>query len=265
MRKHSKWIYFILIFTALTLLIPLLYVILLSFSGTGNTSIGQFTLDNYKQAYQSLNFFSMNINSLIISVTTILLSLWFSSMAAFALAKINIRLNNQLLGLFFLGLFMPGQVLIVPVYQVLTELNLIDLRLGLILYYVGSSMAFSIFFFNSQLKTFPKQLIEAAQIEGASWFTVYYKIVIPYLKPAIITIGIMNFIGYWNEMFYALIILQNPTKRTVTIEMIRLADKFQNNIPVLYAGLILGAIPIIIFYFIFQGKINQGENAGAVK
>lgn len=265
MRKHSKWIYITLILTALTLVIPLVYVVLLSFSGTGNSSLGEFTINNYIKVFQTVDFFQMNFNSLIISLTTVFLSLFLASMASFALAKIDFKYNTTLTAVFFLGLFMPGQVLIVPVYQVLTTLNLIDLRIGLILYYVGAAMAFSIFFFSSQLKSFPKQLIEAALIEGASWFTIYYKIVIPYLKPALITVGIMNFIGYWNEMFYALIMLQDPSKKTVTVEMIRLADKFQNNIPVLYAGLIMGAIPIIIFYTFFQNKINHGENAGAVK
>lgn len=265
MKNNNKLVYAMLIITALSLLIPLVYVILLSFSGTGNSTIGEFTIQNYTKVLSTLPFIRMNLNSLFISITTIVFSLFFASLAAFALAKIDIYFNEKITFLFFLGLFMPGQVLIVPVYQVLSNLNLIDLRLGLILYYIGSSMPFAIFFFSSQLKAFPSALIESAVLDGASWFRIYWKIAAPYLKPAVLTLGIMNFIGYWNEMFYAMIMLQNPAKRTVTVEMVKLADKYQNNIPVLYAGLILGAIPIIILYIVFHNKMSHGENAGAVK
>lgn len=265
MKKDNKLVYAILIVTALTLLIPLGYVILLSFSGNGDATLGNFTIDNYTKVLATLPFIKMNLNSLIISISTVVFSLFFASLAAFALAKIDIYINDKITFIFFIGLFMPGQVLIVPVYQVLSNLNLIDLRVGLILYYIGSSMAFAIFFFSSQLKAFPNALIESAVLDGASWLKIYWKIVLPYLKPAVLTLGIMNFIGYWNEMFYALIMLQNPMKRTVTVEMIKLADKYQNNIPVLYAGLILGAIPIILIYILFHKKMSHGESAGAVK
>lgn len=265
MTRNNKLIYYILILISLTLIIPFIYVILLSFSGTGSRSIGQFTLANYKLVLDKFDFIQMNTNSLFISLTSVLSSMLFASMAAFSLSKINIGINKKISTVFFLGMFMPGQVLIVPVYNVLTKLNLIDVQFGLILYYIGSSMAFAIFFFSSQLKSFPSQLIEAAQIEGANWFTIYRKIVVPYLKPALVTLGIMNFIGYWNEMFFAMLVLQSPEKRTVTAQMVRLSKQFQNNIPVLYAGLILGAIPIIILYLLTQDKINNGGSEGALK
>lgn len=263
--KQNNMIYYILIAVAMTLIIPFIYVILLSFSGTGSNQIGEFTLDNYKLVLDKFDFIQMNLNSLFISFLSVSMSLCFSTLAAFAIAKIDIKINSKIAMFFFLGMFMPGQVLIVPVYNVLTQLNLIDVRLGLVLYYIGSSMAFAIFFFLSQLKSFPTQLIEAAQIEGAGWGVIYRRIVLPYLRPAIITLGIMNFIGYWNEMFYAMLVLQSPDKRTVTAQMVRLSKQFENNIPVLYAGLILGAIPIIILYIMTQDKINAGGSEGAVK
>ncbi|MFV0344486.1 MAG: carbohydrate ABC transporter permease [Anaerocolumna sp.] len=265
MRKHSPIIYIFLIVTALSLIIPLLYVILLSFSGNGDKSIGNFTIENYVFIAQKYNFLKLYKNSLIVSISSLLLCITFSTMAAFALHKINFGFNKYITAIFFIGLLMPGQVLIVPVYQVIANIGLLDTRLGLILYYVGSGMPFAIFFIGAQVKSLPIQLLEAAKIEGASMFKVYRSIVLPYIKPAVVTLSIMNFIGYWNEMYYAMILLQNPDKKTLTAEMITLSKVFGNKFELLYAGLILAAVPIIIFYAFFHDKINYGENSGAVK
>lgn len=265
MRKHSPIIYLFLIITALSLIIPLLYVILLSFSGNGDKTIGNFTLDNYKFIAQRYDFLRLYKNSLIIATTSLVLCISFSTMAAYALHKVNFGFNKYITAIFFIGLLMPGQVLVVPVYQVIAKLGLLDTRMGLILYYVGSGMPFAIFFIGAQVKSLPVQLLEAAKIEGASMFKVYRSIVLPYIKPAVVTLAIMNFIGYWNEMYYAMILLQNPAKKTLTAEMITLSKTFGNKFEILYAGLILAAVPIIIFYAFFHDKINYGENAGAVK
>lgn len=265
MKKHNPLIYVFLIITALSLILPLLYVVLLSFSGNGDKSIGNFTLENYKFIAQRYDFLRLYKNSFIIASVSLILCLTCSTMAAFALHKINFKFNKYITALFFIGLLMPGQVLIVPVYQVVSKLGLLDTRIGLILYYVGSGMPFAIFFIGAQIKSLPLQLLEAAKIEGASLLRVYYSIVLPYIKPAIITLAIMNFIGYWNEMYYAMILLQNPAKKTLTAEMITVARTFGNRFEILYAGLMLAAVPIIIFYGFFHNRINYGENAGAVK
>lgn len=265
MKKHSPFIYVFLIITALSLIIPLFYVILLSFSGNGDKTFGNFTLENYQFIAQKYDFLKLYKNSLIIAGSSLVLCITISTMAAFSLHKINFGFNKYITALFFVGLLMPGQVLVVPVYQVIAKLGLLDTRLGLVLYYVGSGMPFAIFFIGAQIKSLPIQLLEAAKIEGASIFRVYWSIVLPYIKPAVVTLSIMNFIGYWNEMYYAMILLQNPAKKTLTAELITISKTFGNKFEILYAGLMLAAIPIIIFYAFFHDKINYGENAGAVK
>lgn len=266
-KIKENFIFYILVLITITVFFAIFYAVLVSFSVTDKVprSLSEFTIENYTEVIEQYNFLKMNINSLIITLTTVVSSVIIASMCAFALSKIDFFVNKYVIGIFFLGLFMPGQVLIVPIYQMIANLNLIDTRIGLILYYVASAMPFAIFLILANIKSMPKPLIESAFIDGASWFTIYKRIALPFLKPTLFTLAILNFLTYWNELFYGMMVLQDPNKRTVTVEMATLSAKYVNNESVLFAGLILGALPIVIFYLIFHKKIVKGGSEGAIK
>lgn len=267
MNTRQKFIYILLMLIAIITLLPFAYQIIMSLSTTNDfpTSISELTLDNYRFFLQDAQIFIKQLNTLIIATLSLIGSVLFASLAAFALTRITSKWAPLISGLIFLGLFMPGQVLIVPVYDMFVQLGLLNTRIGLILYYVGSAMPFAVFFLSVNFKSMPNSLVESAFVDGASWFTIYSKIAVPYVKPAIITLSFMNFIFFWNELFYALITLTDPSKQTITAYTSTMAIVYENNLPMLFAGLFLAAIPSFIFYVFFQRKIMKGENAGALK
>ncbi len=270
--KIGRSLVFIYLSTlAASTILPLVYMFLTTFKTkdqyiANNFSLPtSFNLDNYRFILSDFNFLQLAKNSTLISLGAIVLSLLVTSMAGYAVAKLKFR-GKKLLVLFIVsGMFMPGLVLILPVYQMLIKFNLVNSYLGLIIVYVASSVPFTTFMIVANLKGIPDAIIESAKIDGAGSWRVYWHIILPLLKPTLATVSILNFIGYWNELLTALIVLQDPAKKTVTIGVISLVNKFSSNVPLMYAGLFLSAIPVIVVFFIFMKQIINGVSSGAVK
>lgn len=260
-----------LVILAVSSIVPLLYMFLVTFK-TKEAHLQNmfalpqsFNLANYKYILSEFNFLQLTMNSIIVALGAILLSLLVTSMAGYSISKLKFSGKKLFTLLIISGMFMPGQVLILPVYQILIKLNLVNNYVGLIIFYVATSIPFTTFMIIANLRGVPNEIMESAKIDGASSWKIYTHMILPLLKPTLATVAILNFIGYWNELLYALILLQDPKMKTVTASIVSLVNKFSGNPPLLYAGLFLSAIPVIIIFFIFQKQITKGVSGGAVK
>lgn len=274
MKKHKTReiiIFVILSIIACVTIFPFLFMVLTTFKDRNEYLVSlfgwpeQFTFNNYKIVWDSFDFIGMTFNSFVITASAVFLSLLVTSMLGFALSKIQFSGKKLITALVVSGMFMPGQVLIIPVYNIMIKLGLVNTYLGLILFYVATSIPFATFLMIANLKNVPNELMESAKIDGASLFRVYRSIALPILMPALATAAILNFISYWNELLYAMVLLQQEEMRTITVGVTSLVNRFGGNTPLLYAGLLLSAIPVILIFFIFQKYLVKGVTGGAVK
>ena len=275
MRNTSKTaqvlVVVLLLILAVSTLLPILYMCEVTFLTKEEYMVNMFSLPsslslkNYRLVLENFNFLRMSFNSLLVSGFAVFFSLFLTSLTAYSLNKLQWRGKKFVIGLITVGMFMPGQVLILPVYQILINLNLVNSRLGLIAFYVALSIPFTVMMMLANIKSVSNEIIESASIDGAGHFRVYLSIVLPLLKPTLATAAILNFITNWNELLYAMILLQDEKLRTVTVSVVSMTNKFASNIPLLYAGLLLCALPVIVVYLVAQKQIIKGVSAGAVK
>ena len=270
--KASKVLVFVLLsLLALTTLVPILYMCEVTLLTKEEYMLNMFSLpssfnlENYHVVLQNFNFVQMVFNSLMISTLTVVLSLFLTSLTAYSVDKLAWKGKKFVMALITVGMFMPGQVLILPVYQILISLNMVNNRLGLVTFYVALSIPFTVMMQRANIHGISNEILEPASIDGAGHFRIYWSIVLPLLKPTLATAAILNFITYWNELLYAMILLQNEAYRTVTVSIVSMTNKFGSNPPLLYADLLLSALPVIVIYLVAQKQIIKGVSAGAVK
>lgn len=271
MTIREAFVLLVLSLLAVVTLFPLAFMVLTTFKTRNEYMKSLFGwpehLDfrNYTVVMDSFDFVRMNTNSFIVTISAVLLSLLVTSMLGFSLSKIEFGGKKLIAALVISGMFMPGQVLIIPVYSMMIKLGLVNSHLGLILFYVATSIPFGTFLMIANLKSMPKELIESGQIDGAGLFRIYRSLALPMLAPTLATAGILNFISYWNELLYAMVLLQKEELRTITVGVASMANRFGGNAPLLYAGLLLTSIPVIVIYFFFQRYLVKGITGGAVK
>ena len=276
-RKNKKFsvakllIFLFLVILAIGTIAPLLYMVMVTFLTKDQYALNNFAIptslnfSNYKILFQNFDFIQLSKNSLIISFSSVVLSLFVTTLAGYSLSKLQWKGKRLVYVLIATGMFMPGQVLILPVYNLFIKMGLINSYLGLIIFNVALSIPFTLFMIVANLQGINNEIIESAKIDGAGPFTVYRTVILPLLKPTLATVAILNFISYWNELLYSMIILQDESMRTVTVSIVQLANAYGSNPPVLYAGLLLSALPVIIIFFVLQKHIIKGVGSGAVK
>lgn len=222
-------------------------------------------LDNFKKAWTALNFSVVYINSIIITVTSVVLRIILASMASFVLAKKASKFNRFLYLFFIAGLMIPIYTVLVPLVRLIKDLGLMNSRSGLIVFYIASGMPFAIFLLTGFIKRLPNALIEAAIIDGASVHRVMWQIVFPLLKPVVSTLFILDFLAIWNDFLFPMLTLSDSTKKTVTVAMYNFYGEFGTRWEMTFAGYTLAVIPLVIIYLLLQKNIVNGILVGAVK
>lgn len=208
--------------------------------------------------------------SVIVTSITMFLILAVGSMAAYALARFVFPGRGLIHGTFMSGMMFPVFLSIVPLYLLLTNLGLLrgNLQLGaLIAVYVAYSLPFTVFILTGFFKSQPQELAEAGLIDGCSHFTVFWRIMLPLAKPGLITAGIFNFFGIWNEYPLALVLIGEKDLYTLPLGIAKLQNVMQYSTDwgALFAGLVIIVLPTLFVYMIFQRQITEGLTAGAVK
>jgi len=264
-------IFLALCLVALTTLLPLLYMAMTALKDETEYFTNPYGLpqglhfDNFRIMVENYGFLRSLGNSVLIVGTSLTLSLLIGSLAAFAVAKLRFR-GKRVFFLFLISLqLVPGQVMLIPIYLLFSRLGMINNFLSVILMYTVGSLPFSIFFLNASFRNIPDELVEAAKIDGASFRQIYMYIILPIGSPAILTLGILNFLSMWNELILALMLLPDESKRTITSAVSMVVGRFTTNQPLLMTGLLMSSLPTIVVLVIFSRYLVKGISAGIGK
>ncbi len=270
-------IHSVLIFVSLLSIFPFIWLISTSLKGVNENIFAypptiiptDFTWENYVGVWHRVNFVAYFINSMIVAGFTVLLNLILSSLAAYPLARMEFHGKKIVFFSILATIMIPFQSIMLPVYLITIKLNLIDSvnnfmgYLGLILPFAVN--AFGIFLMRQAFMKVPRDLEEAAIIDGCNVFEMFVKVCLPLVKPSLAVLAIFTFIGSWGEFLWPSIVLTKDCMYTLPVGINNLQGLFSSNWRYIAAGSILSTIPIVIFFLAMQKYFIAGENEGAVK
>jgi multiple sugar transport system permease protein len=221
------------------------------------------TLQNFADAWGRARFSEYVLNSVLATAGAVGLLLLLSSLAGFALAMLRFPGRRLVFVAILAALMIPVQVILVPFYRTVEGLGLLNTRTGLVLAYTAFFLPFSIYLMTAFYRGLPRELLEAARMDGARLIEVWWHVMLPLGRPALITLGILNTLYCWNDVLISLLVLQE--KRTLMVGIAALRGEYTTNVPLLAAGIVLAAAPIVVLYLVFQRRIVSGIAVGAVK
>ena len=221
--------------------------------------------DNIAGAWTSGGMARYFLNSLIVVSAAVALLLLIGSMAGFALSHTRFRGSRVLFLGILAALFVPFQVIMVPLARTMTDTGLIDTYPGLILAYVAQFLPFTIYLMTSYYSAIPTEIVDAARIDGNSVYGVYRRIMVPLGTPALLSIGILDALFCWNDVLIALLMMPSSQHRTLMVGVTTLRGQYSNDIPTFAAGVLIAAVPVLAVYLIFQRQIAEAVTAGSTK
>lgn len=245
--------------------------------------------ENYYKAWVESHFSSYFVNSVKVVSISLALILLLGSMAAYVLARFEFRGNRLIYLVFLSGLLIPMQLILIPLFfqfsdmgEMLTRwfapgframgmgdvtISLHDSHFGLILIYVAASLPFTVFTLTAFFRTLPNEVREAAQMDGASEYRTFFRVMMPLAKPGLVTVAIFNFLGLWNEYLFGLVFLNSDNLKTLPLGLasISLQAQYKSDFGLMFAGLVIAMLPTLIVYLILQEKLTKGITVGAVK
>lgn len=269
-RLGQAGYYIISILLAVLALIPFLWMISTSLKSRGALmSIpiewipAEPTLDAYTEVFSRFPFLRTIGNSLFISVAFTLITLVSASMAAFAFAKLRFRGSGVILSIYIATMMIPTQVTMIPLFVVTNRLGLIDSYASVIL--PSMFKPFAVFLLVQQMKTIPNDYLDAARIDGAGLFHIYFRVALPLCIPTLATLAVTTFMESWNDYLWPLLMLTDRNKMTLPIALSTLNGQYNTEYNVLMAGSLISMIPIIIIYIAAQKQFKAGLMAGGIK
>ena len=263
----------ILYVTLIVWMLPLAGVFLTSFRSLADINSGNYwgwptelaLVENYTHVFTVTPMIQYFLNSLVITIPTVLGTLLLSSLAGYSLAKHRFRGNFLIFALFIAGNFVPAQILMIPVRNLTLNLGVYDTKLALILFHTSFQIGFCTFFLRGFIKELPHELIESARIEGASEFRVYWNIIMPLVLPALAALAVLEFTFIWNDYFWALVLVQGDEARPVTLGIQALRGRWTASWHLISAGSIVAALPPVVLFFMLQKHFITGLTLGAIK
>jgi raffinose/stachyose/melibiose transport system permease protein len=220
---------------------------------------------NYSAAWARGRFSSTVLNSVIITVIKVPLGLMISAMAAYALSRIELRGRRAIFLLVLFGTMLPFQVMLAPLFTLVNQFGLINTYVGIILPYLAFGVPYQVFILHGFFSDVPKELSEAALIDGASHFTIFRRIFLPVSLPVLAALLILDFVATWNEFAMALVILQDNGMWTLPLGLMSFQSQFSNDYGQLNSAIVMTVLPATIVYLIFQRYFVSGLTAGAIK
>lgn len=276
MQKFKKllvkiFMHAVLLFTVIVSIFPILWVVMSAFKTNAQILSSPFSLptsisfEPFIYLFENYNFPIYALNSLIISTSSTVVSLLIYAMGGYVIAKYRFPGKNFLFILFTITLLVPGQSKAQPLFSLVMKLNLYDNIWGVALVYLSFGLAMSMFILKSTFMSIPKSLDEAASIEGAGFFTIFWKINLPLAKGGLATAGILMFLGNWNEYFYASLLTTSDKCRTLPIALQFFNEALSYDYTKLFAALTVVVIPGIILYAISQEQVQASVASSGVK
>lgn len=277
--KYTKnfWIHLILILVSIISIFPFVWLLSTSLKGAGENIFAypptlipkDFTWANYIGVWQKVDLMRYFINSMIVAGGTVLLNLILSSLAGYPLARMEFKGKKIAFFSILSTIMVPFQAIMLPVYLITLKLHLVDTFsdtmgfIGLIMPFAVS--AFGIFLMRQAFLAIPREMEEAAIVDGCNVFQVFWKVLLPMVKPSLAVLAIFTFIGSWGEFLWPSIVLTKEAMYTLPVGVNNLQGMFSSNWRFIAAGSIISTIPIIIFFLAMQKYFISGENEGAVK
>jgi raffinose/stachyose/melibiose transport system permease protein len=255
-------------------MLPFIWMILLSFKSNSEILNNPFSLpqsisfDNYSRALQTLDLALLYKNTFIIAFVTIVIEILITFMSSYALARMvfrSQRLRGSILALLLTGLAIPAFILLFPVYRLTIQFGLLNTYASLILPYIATSISFNTLLFTGFLRGFPKEVEEAAVIDGCGLWTLCRRVVFPIVTPVVATVFIFNVLYIWNEFPFAVTLISDETMTTISLGISQFKGRFNIDYGGIIAASIMLIIPQLIFFAFFQRFIIEGMTAGAVK
>ena len=223
--------------------------------------------DNYSRAWNEAHIGRYFVNSLIVVIPSLIGTLLVSSMAAYVLARFEFPGRRFLNYLFMAGLMFPVFLALVPLFFLVQDLHMTATYRGLILVYIAYSLPFTIFFLTGFFRTLPSEVAEAALVDGASHYRIFFNIMLPMAAPGLIAMGIFNFLGQWNQFLLPLVLMPDENKYVLSqgLAFLAIQQGYANDYSALFAAMTITMIPTLLVYVLFQRRLESGLTAGALK
>lgn len=263
--------YFALTAVALLYVYPIMAVVFNSFKTSSEIRTSGLSLpkslylDNYITAWQKGNFGNSFINSLIVTALSLVLIYIINLLMAYPFARMKFLGKKVLFLVFLSGMMFPIQMAIIPLFNMITKLNLVNNPLGLVFVYTAFSIPMGVLVISNFIKGMPLEIEEAARMDGCGTFRMIFQIIRPLVKPAISTVLIINAINIWNDLLLPIIVLTTKDSKTMPAGLMYFSGQYSSQWEYITAAVVLISLPMVIFYFIMQKDIVNGLAAGAVK
>ncbi|WP_442575350.1 carbohydrate ABC transporter permease [Microbacterium sp. F51-2R] len=220
------------------------------------------TLENFADAWTQANLASAVLNSVFVTGGSVLLLIALSALASYPLARVTRRWSRATFAFFMMGLAVPFQLGLIPLYAAIRDVGLLGSPLALIIFYTGLQLPFSVFLYTQFLRELPEDFEEAAQLDGASSFRAFWSIVFPLMLPITGTIGILNIILVWNEFFVPLLFLSGTSNQTIPVALYSFVGQYGSDWNVIFAGLLMGIAPILLLFLLMQRRVFRSFAGG---
>ncbi len=272
-RRHiSSTIGLYIIFVAVFIMVvyPLVWMLYSSFKPQWEIFENPFSLPNklflgnYVKVFTRGNFGTYFINSILVTVPSVIGIVFFSSLAGYAFARFKFRGDKIVFFFFLIGIIIPVQSIIIPSFQIVSKLGLMDTYWALIFTYFSWGQV-AILILRAFFRSLPQEIIESAKMDGCSELQVFFRIALPLAKPAVATVAIFYFVWVWNNFLYPLLYVTSDEMNTIPLGIMLFRGKYSVDWGAQCAALSIATIPAVVFYLLFQDKFVRGLTAGAVK
>ncbi len=270
MRPIHWLLQVVLMFVAAIQLFPLIWLLFFSLKSNaelfGDNILGlpkEWLWSNYITVLKSSNIFRYFSNSVVITVITIIITNVLSAMVAYALTRLKWKLSNAVYILFLTGMMIPIHAALLPLFIILKPV--LNTYLALIIPYVGFALPLSVLILSGFMGTIPREIEEAAFLDGAGIGRIFTYIIVPLMKPALATISVLTYLSSWNELMFAITFINKETYKTLTFGIMSMVGRYTTNWGLIGAGLVIATIPSIVIYMLMSEQIQGSLSSGAVK
>jgi raffinose/stachyose/melibiose transport system permease protein len=261
----------VLLLASFLALVPTLYMILTALKSDEEYAIDKLgfpdlpVLENFRSVLVDSPFLYWMVNSTVLVAGAVLLSTAVSVLGAYAIACMEFKGRDTLLAASTSLMAVPPVVMIVPLFVLYTRLGMVSTYHGAIIIYAGLITPFSVYLLTTFFRTVPRELFEAARMDGAGNFLILMRVVLPLSVPALVTLVVVNSLYVWNDLLIAIIFLQDDSKRTLMAGISVFQGRYNNQVPLTMAGMVVASAPMFILYVLFQKQFIRGLMAGAIK
>lgn len=264
-------VYMVMSLFALMTLYPIFWLIMNSFKTTREFQVSQLalpkapTLQNYVEAWKMGDFGLLFPNSVLYTLGATAGIIFLSLMAGFAFAKLKSRATKPIYNSFVIGILLTTQTLMIPLFLEVNLLGLYNTRLAVLLVYIGAGLPIGIYLATEYIKAIPSAVVESARIDGAGFFTIFLKIIVPMSVPVATTLAMLNITGLWNEFALINILVSKTELKSLPLGIYKFSGSLSTDYGKQFAALTIGMVPMLLFYMIFRKQITKGVAAGAIK